>query len=275
MFSFGMFLPTPSTVGLGRKQQKKPVLIRGRNLLASLKALAPPQASLVYASPQHSPTHYEEAPSTPKPLVASDVGTPKKNIISDELVHQWHGSQHKSLYSDIEDEDEINHILSLKNSPNYKKNIPNPFVDNSSSILDSHPFGISIDRSVDYSTQAEFINKKGQRVVRQLLERERRLKPKRLDFGVPQPPAISTDVPPAPSANPFVSSSASSTNIPGTTPRPKPAATTSPFSTPLMRAFERKDTIGKKYVNRLTGIMGDPKPKGSPGFEIFKDYHEQ
>lgn len=297
--NFGMFLPTPSTVGSGRKKHHitnyhiSPVK---RSISDSLKELA----------------GSDSITKTPPPLAppVSPVGTPKKKIISEDLVKKWFDNNEttinkdKLLYSDVDDEEEINHVLSLKNS---KPCIPNPFLESrpqkpNPSLL-ANPFGITLcDEKIDYSTEAEFVNHKtGQRVVRKLTSREQRIKPKKLNFfsaesSIPSSSSTSSSsswFSPDAQFSPF-----STTNLPGTTPRPKPPATSSPFASPTRPMFSSVptsidstpfkinnnilnkqpekpfdgDRISNKFmIKNLNEFMVDGKSKNNLGFEIFND----
>ncbi|ODV69316.1 hypothetical protein HYPBUDRAFT_163965 [Hyphopichia burtonii NRRL Y-1933] len=359
MFSFGMFLPTPLTVGSGRKFKQKPSEISDEKLpqpeLKDSKELnedgdyldheliSKPKKSIsetLKALAGSNDTEVKETRScTPPPLAAASKNlpaTPQNNIIDDKLVNEWHAKSfnRKKIYSDVEDDDEIDSIL--QNGKSNQISIPNPFVDSklpnpskfNSKILNSlydddekeeeknhklsNPFGISIKLKVDFSSQAEFINHKtGERVIRELSDKEKSIKPKKLLFDLDSSPPPSNSTPSNDQSN------VSTTNLPGTTPRPKPTFVSSPFtsststpkndtpttrfqnpfnlpsnnSTPIRYPIHDKkmkvnnniqnkkkadelidNSIGKKFIlKNLNDFMVDGKSKNNLGFEIFKD----
>lgn len=198
--SFGMFLPTPSTVGSGRKSgtarphlKPPPVSIEAIAALndnlhfeddsdeatttqySDVFSLPPKRTSFIFSSnlkAQPKTTYEPESPS--KEHRKSIPMTPRKQMIDDELINEWHGKSRKDTY--IAEEEEVNELREQR------KELTNPFISapGSSSRL-AH-----VSKSdVDYSTHAEYINSRtGEKKVVELLERQRQIRPKKLDFSI-------------------------------------------------------------------------------------------
>lgn len=175
------------------------------------------------------------------------IATPKGKIIDDRLVNEWHG---KSLNNEFSSDEEFldyenmmldNDILDAninRPSKTNKEQIHNPF--------GSAPFNLNTKTNipttpvVDYSTHAEYFNNKtGERIVRELTEDEKRIKPKKLSF------------------EPVTEASDQSDEL----------------HQPSIEDSGNQDTsVGNKFLlNNLNRFMVDSKPKNSLGFEIFKD----
>ncbi|RKP28701.1 hypothetical protein METBISCDRAFT_28873, partial [Metschnikowia bicuspidata] len=102
--------------------------------------------------------------SVPLPL------TPRKQVITDKQVHEWHGhsSRLKCLYDDDWD-------AAWSCTP-----LSNPFL-STSSVKHTHP---SRPSTINYDTHMELINHRtGERKVVPLLLAQRRHKPRRIDFS--------------------------------------------------------------------------------------------
>lgn len=200
----GLLMPTPSTVGTGRKvaynhtkSLKPPVLsfetlsklndnlnfeeevddddvfkastpqlesgfIQNTNLKLSMNELSPVDAS----------------PIKKKPSVRKGLQTPKGQVIDDKTVNRWYGNSFNSIFSS--DDEDYEEIKPMK--------MENPFLAPSAPAkkLDrpSNPFNNVQNDDVDYATQVEYFNTKTrERKVVNLLNRQREIKPKRLDFS--------------------------------------------------------------------------------------------
>lgn len=205
----GLLMPTPSTVGSGRRvtynharQLKPPVLsfetlsklndnlnfeedvddddvfrtstpqlesgfIQNSNLKLSTNELLPNNASPIKKSSS----------------VRKRLQTPKGQIIDDKTVNHWHGkSFNNSFSSDDEDYEDVKPVK-----------MENPFLTSSDPTTKfdkpGNPFNNSKDAStnkndVDYARQVEYFNtKNGERKLVNLLNSQRQIKPKRLDFS--------------------------------------------------------------------------------------------
>lgn len=175
------------------------------------------------------------------------IATPKRRIIDDSLVNEWHG---KSLNNEFSSDEELldyenimlnNEILDSntnKPSKTNKEQIANPF--------GSAPFNLNTKTNiptgpvVDYSTHAEYVNNKtGERIVRELTEDEKRIKPKKLSF---EPVTKEND------------------------------QFTEPHQPSIVDSGNQDTNVGNKFLlNNLNRFMVDSKPNNSLGFEIFKD----
>lgn len=156
------FLPTPLTVGSGRKG-RNPVLpaqtsLKSRNLTATLQALS--ENHLVK----------EQQPSTPP-----RPSTPQEQIIREPSTPYSAGLGIYDIDDDDTDKVRVVDVDFLKHIP--RKKLPNPF-------LESHPSRLKKQPSkIDLATQMELVNHRtGERKVEQLLEEQRRFKPRRLEF---------------------------------------------------------------------------------------------
>lgn len=117
--------------------------------------------------------------------------TPTKNLITDRVVEKWHNEHLAQIAEEIDDEEE---------TEIYREQLPNPFVEkktitiinpfNKKPVQMANPFNPSNGKQrcprqqIDYSTHMELINPKtGARIVRELSESEKSIKPKKLDFS--------------------------------------------------------------------------------------------
>ncbi|KAF3993707.1 hypothetical protein FT663_01120 [Candidozyma haemuli var. vulneris] len=161
--SLGMLLPNHSVAGSGRKTvspQKlhAPISLDPRELSKINENLAFEEDD--EAVPD-SPTRRAPRRKHPKTAV-----TPGKQMITEDLVEQWHG---KSFNTDFSSDDEFD-----SGGP-----IPNPFTDASPTKR-----GPPAPSKVDFSTHNEFINPKtGERKVVELTETQKKFKPKKLSFS--------------------------------------------------------------------------------------------
>lgn len=196
--SFGLFLPTPSTVGSGRKSgtarphlKPPPVSIEAIAALndnlhfeddsddatttqySDVFSLPPKQASFIFSSNLKAQPKMAYEPESPSKGHRKMPMTPRKQMIDDELINEWHGKSRNDTF--IADEVEVNELRAQR------KELTNPFVSvpGSSSRLTHVPKS-----DVDYSTHAEYINSRtGEKKVVELLERQRQIRPKKLDFS--------------------------------------------------------------------------------------------
>lgn len=179
--SFGMFLPTPSTVGTGRKISPTKVL----KAPPALDFSKITQFDDIFAHDEEEQNEEEEEDvyrlltndsllkpkrsilSNLKMALKSEPQTPHHQLIDDDLVNKWHG---KSLNDGVFSEEE-----SVPSSP-----IANPFMNNS--VIKS-PTVHRKPSKVDYATHVEYVhNKTGQTKVVKLLDYQMGLKPKKLNF---------------------------------------------------------------------------------------------
>lgn len=158
--SFGLLLPTPSTVGSGRKAVHK---VRG-----STK-----QAQMPILNLEEEVDDEIDATPIKEPL------TPSKQLINDDLVEHWHGKSFNNQYSSDEESD------------SEVKPLSNPFVDASSpkgqrAKRGANPFQdtfASPKDEIDYRTHMELVNKNGAKRLIKLTSHQSKIKPKKLDFS--------------------------------------------------------------------------------------------
>lgn len=169
------FLPTPLTVGRGRKNLNFGVAIppssKSRNLTAALEALSEPKEALPVEQPATSPPR----PSTPEQQIVHEASTPCSSGLG--ILH----SDDSSI--------QVVDVGFLKRIP--RKKLPNPFLE----LDSSRPTSVRSD--VDLATQMELVNHRtGERKVRTLLEEQRKFKPRKLDFtlAVKQPVKVNYNV---------------------------------------------------------------------------------
>lgn len=160
-----MLIPAHSTVGSGRK------------LVSPFKTLkAPISLDFSELSKINENLTFEEdedidsVPDSPsrRPRKRNVVSTPGKQIITDETVNNWHGKSFKCFSSDESDSD------------TEEAKLENPFLSSSRGAKSS-----SFRKSdVDYSTHIEYFNHRtGERRVEELLESQKKFKPKKIDFS--------------------------------------------------------------------------------------------
>lgn len=188
--SFGMFLPTPSTVGSGRrvsptKVLKAPPVLDFSKITQFDDILAHEEEQDMEQDIEdddedvHRLLMNEKLQQQPKRNILanlkmalkSEPQTPSRQLIDDNLVKQWHG---KSFNDGESSDDDFgnDHIVS---SP-----IANPFMNSSAQ---KSPMSYR-KTDVDYSTHVEYIhNKTGQKKVVRLLDYQMSLKPKKLNFS--------------------------------------------------------------------------------------------
>lgn len=185
-FDNSFFLPTPSTVGSGRKSAISSVKSNKKSL--TMDALAKLNDSLNFESEDEDDdvsfflntpsknsiftSNLLRSPSTTmepsSPTKSSIPQTPLRQLIDDEKINNWHGKS-KNYFSDDDD-------LDFNSIP---QKLVNPFLQ-PETVAKNIDFKSS---DVDYSTHVEFIhNKTGERKLVKLLDRHANIKPKKLDF---------------------------------------------------------------------------------------------
>lgn len=179
-FNFGVLLPLPLTIGSGR--------VIGRKDAGHLAPSMPlPEAHHAFIL-KISPDFLFEEEVGPE-LVTPN--TPGPQMITEELVDQWHGKLFKQVDSSSEeDNDSDDDWGSELKKP---KQLKNPFVESSSSSIVTqtkrqrrvNPFALSpVAEPVDYLTHLEMVNNRtGERKVVRLSAAQQKHKPKRLDFS--------------------------------------------------------------------------------------------
>lgn len=157
--AFSHILPTPLTVGTGRRAKCAPFPIvpsaKSKSLTASLRAVSDePDMAL-----QASPVLEQELPVTPPPKVVLEQKP-----------------QFESAF-DSDDDVQVVSVDLLKNIPRYR--MKNPFVGGVPAFNLPPP-----KNSIDLSTHMELINHRtGERKIETLTEEQRRFKPKKLVFA--------------------------------------------------------------------------------------------
>lgn len=205
----GLLMPTPSTVGSGRKvtysgtrQLKPPVLsfdtLSKLNDNLNFEEEAVEDDIFRVSTPQLKSGFIQNAnltlsadeiqsndasPIKKKHSVRRALQTPKGQVIDDKTVEHWHGKSYNNNFSsDDEDYEEIkpikmqNPFLSTSDIARKPSKPANPF---------NNPKDVaSRNSNVDYATQVEYFNTRtGERKVVDLLSHQRQIKPKKLDFS--------------------------------------------------------------------------------------------
>lgn len=199
------FLPTPSTVGSGRKcnintnNRLKPVTLKFDTLLLLNEGLKfesdEEETDNFFLKPSNggntkfmsnlnmlkSPTKirnnpFEDLyePGSPTPTVTKSVipETPHKQLINDEKIQSWHGKSLKYF----DDDDDFDSILQSKTE------MANPFL--STNVNSNINISKPAKSSVNYDTHLELINNKtGEKKVIKLTEHQASIKPKKLNFS--------------------------------------------------------------------------------------------
>lgn len=171
-----LFLPNHSTVGSGRKSHspmkalRAPISLDTAELSKLNENLAFEQDDLDLDSSCASPC--QRAKRRKGALAAP--ATPGGQLITPQMVEQWHGKSFNIDFSDDSDDETVSTEL------------VNPFIASSkpkSSV--KNPFATRLSKpTVNYATHVEYINHRtGERKVEELLESEKKFKPKRIDFS--------------------------------------------------------------------------------------------
>lgn len=176
--TFGLLLPSPSTVGSGRKAINK---LRLSNPIDGSKSNKLNQMAILNEGINFEEDIDDEidATATKEPL------TPSIQIINDDLVDHWHGKSYNNQFSSDEE---------LSDTELQVKELHNPFMDSSSSKIEkgttkrgSNPFQDTFGSpkdEIDYRTHMELVNgKTGIKRVVKLTSRQSKMVPKKLDFS--------------------------------------------------------------------------------------------
>ena len=207
----GFFMPTPSTVGSGRKVI---TATRGsRNIVHNLDSVPKLHNNLnlqeeidedkIDFLPKPSKidsgflrtSNLTSIPKSPQAISSPTRGssqrrrlkfpeTPTKQMIDDDLRNEWYGRSKKGeLLSDDEEATSNEFSGRIKGSPT-----ENPFISNTKSEQKSSLVGLNanekkVHETIDYSKYAEYVHHTtGERKKVELLESQQRIKPKKLDF---------------------------------------------------------------------------------------------
>lgn len=125
--------------------------------------------------------------------------TPKKNIITDQLIYNWHGRSFSTLSSDDDENDNSNNLFSNSKFIKKKKQHENPFSDfndqnnvkkkkkkigfMTNPFLNDNKDDNDSKQTVNYDTHIELISKNGKKIVRELDDFQKKIKPRKLDFS--------------------------------------------------------------------------------------------
>lgn len=175
--TFGLLLPSPSTVGSGRKAINK---LRLSNASDGSRSNKLDTMAILNEGINFEEDIDEQIDATPikEPL------TPSIQIINDDLVDHWHGKSYNNQFSSDEE---------LSDTELEVKELYNPFKDSSPKIAKgttkrgSNPFQDTFGSpkdEIDYRTHMELINgKTGIKRVVKLTSRQSKMVPKKLDFS--------------------------------------------------------------------------------------------
>ncbi|KAG7661859.1 uncharacterized protein J8A68_004634 [[Candida] subhashii] len=176
--TFGLLLPTPSTVGSGRKA--------AGSTLHSV-SLVPPKFDIESLAKLSRSMNFEEELDH---AVNSTPNTPGRQIIDDKTVDEWYGKSANNDFSSSEEEYENDEITTFEEAKRLPRHRPsNPFLENATISnypiqKERNPFIDSNHKSVNYDTHMEMINNKtGKRRVIKLSKAQMKIKPKKLNFG--------------------------------------------------------------------------------------------
>lgn len=185
-FSFGLFLPAPSTVGTGRKISTAPLKALRTGQILNFSTLAKLNENLQFEEDDDDKPLLHDWKSS-QPLEESKsvmhLCTPRGQLIDDEKVNHWHGKSFNGKF-DSDDDSEGELIVPQAEAVN-------PFISIGESSLKQHsrtpinPFASPTPPSkIDYSTHVEYVNNRtGERHIVKLLEKQSKIKPKRLNFA--------------------------------------------------------------------------------------------
>lgn len=172
-----MFLPNHSTVGSGRKVFS-PMKSLKAPLALDFAELSKINENLTFEEDSDDDGDFDESimqspTKRPRRTKISVLNTPGRQLITEEKVNMWHGrSFHRGFSSDEED----------STTPGEK--LVNPFISSSDTAAKNQKNPFAAVSDVDYSTHNEYINHAtGERKVEELLESQRKFKPKRIDFS--------------------------------------------------------------------------------------------
>lgn len=159
-YASSVFLPTPLTVGTGRKIKTLNFALqpstRSKSLTATLQALSLPKL-------EESPSFLPERPSTP-PL----------KMITAEMREHNRFRRRNDAESDDEDDIQVVDFNFVRQIPRHR--MDNPFLGPKHSVQPTQG-------KIDYSTHTELINHlTGERKVQELTEEQRLFKPRKLVF---------------------------------------------------------------------------------------------
>lgn len=181
-FNFGLLLPLPLTIGSGRAGPS-PRKDAG-HLLGHPVSVAPlPEAHHAFILKISQDFHFEEE---------EVPATPGNQLISEQLVKQWHGTLYRfDLLLEEENSDEEWTTTKMSKLP-AKRELRNPFIEDPSQapaatkarpVRGGNPFDPK-HQEVDYSTHMELVNHRtGARKVVKLDAAQQKIKPKKLDFS--------------------------------------------------------------------------------------------
>ncbi|CAK9437781.1 uncharacterized protein LODBEIA_P21590 [Lodderomyces beijingensis] len=191
--SFGLFLPSPSKIGTGRR-----INTHGRTSHFNLSGGAPLfdrkklesfkddfEFNVEEEEEEEEKEEKEEEEEEQKDNIFSQPQTPGKQLIDDEKIKMWHGkSYNKFGDSDSDDEGEAEEFPDVMSMEDVQKiprvNLHNPFLDSDESRTQERK---EVRGVVDYSTHMELVNNKtGERKVIKLTKNQMKIKPKKLSF---------------------------------------------------------------------------------------------
>lgn len=172
-----LLIPNHLTVGSGRKSLGSSKMLKPPPLL-DFTELSRLNLNLTFEEDDFvsnaldqglDPEGVFASPSKPPRKKSLVFSTPGKQLITEELVEEWHGKSRGHFSSD---EDE-----------NTTMPLVNPFLDGTKSIQKRKTV-FQAKSPVDYSTHNEFLNHRtGERKVVELTSEQREIGPRRLDFS--------------------------------------------------------------------------------------------
>lgn len=184
--------------------------------------------------------------------------TPSRKLITEDLAKEWYDKPRQQGFSD--DEDDYGFPTEQKNPFISDNQSDNPFNSHTSTPSVFNPFA---GPKIDYSTHIELVDKKGNKIIRELNALERSIKPKKLNFddlvsGLPQLSGSLT-------AHPLLL-----TPLPGNLPLPPTSHKFSGSPGRVHKTVNAGEMSSKYVLKNLNNVM-NMKSKNELEFEIYKD----
>ncbi|KAI5953167.1 hypothetical protein KGF54_002538 [Candida jiufengensis] len=193
--SFGLFLPSPSTIGKGRNYKNLSLISNNSSIIFDKKKIE----ELKNQKDNNNDINgiNEEMDIEINEDISHEPTTPKKQLIDDIKIKQWHGKSFNNKFNDESDEEEeeeeeeevkIMKFEDIKNIPKVK--MTNPFLDNDKPTIEyknktNKNIFDSNDKinNINYNTHMELINNKtGEKKIIKLNKNQMKYKPKKLSF---------------------------------------------------------------------------------------------
>ncbi|KAI5959476.1 uncharacterized protein KGF55_005304 [Candida pseudojiufengensis] len=193
--SFGLFLPSPSTVGKGRNYNSinknlnhSPILF-DKKKIEELKNLKPSYYEEEEDIDVETEDEILKEEEQDDPAELKIPSTPKKQLIDDIKVKEWHGKSFNNKF--LDDEDDETSIMTLEDTKKIPKiKLINPFLEDDNENNDrKFTSGVHLNdqhsskqKDINYNTHMELIDKQGNKKIIKLSKNQLKYKPKKLNF---------------------------------------------------------------------------------------------